>query len=49
MEHTKTLAQFVAGLRYEDLPATVVDRAKLLVLDTLAAPFTARASSRPAR
>ena len=29
------LAAIVSGLRYEDLPAEVIDRAKLLVLDSL--------------
>ncbi|MBI4540826.1 MAG: MmgE/PrpD family protein [Gemmatimonadetes bacterium] len=32
---TRRLAQFVAGLRYDDLPASVVEHAKLCVLDSL--------------
>ncbi len=34
-EHTKRLAEFVSGLRFQDLPATVVERLKWSVLDTL--------------
>lgn len=33
--HTRRIAEFVAGLRYEDIPAEVRDRIKLLVLDSL--------------
>jgi aconitate decarboxylase len=33
--HTRAIAQFVAGLRYEDIPAEVVTRIKLLILDSL--------------
>ncbi len=33
--HTRAIAKFVSGLRYEDIPATVVDRIKLLILDSL--------------
>jgi len=32
---TATLAEFVAGLRFEDIPAPVVEHAKLAVLDTV--------------
>jgi 2-methylcitrate dehydratase PrpD len=32
---SRALAQFAAGLRYEDIPATVIERAKLHVLDCL--------------
>lgn len=32
---TDTLARFVAGIRYEDLPATVVAESKRLLLDTI--------------
>ena len=31
--YTRGLAQFIAGLRYEAIPAEVVARAKLLILD----------------
>ncbi len=31
--HTRGLAQFISGLRYEAIPAEVVARAKLLILD----------------
>lgn len=34
-ETTRTLAEFAAGLRYEDLPAHVVTEAKRLLLDTI--------------
>jgi 2-methylcitrate dehydratase PrpD len=33
--HTRAVAQFVAGLRYEDIPAEVIARIKLLMLDSL--------------
>ncbi|MES2185911.1 MAG: MmgE/PrpD family protein [Pseudomonadota bacterium] len=33
--YTHGIAEFVSGLRYEDLPATVVERIKLLMLDSL--------------
>ncbi len=31
----RTLGEFAAGLRFEDIPAPVLDRAKLLILDAL--------------
>ncbi|HWT78475.1 MAG TPA: MmgE/PrpD family protein [Candidatus Methylomirabilis sp.] len=34
-QYTRGLAEFVAGLRYADIPAEVLDRIKLLVLDSL--------------
>ncbi len=33
--HTRAIAQFVAQLRYEDIPDDVVARIKLLILDSL--------------
>src|ERR1700736_2331477 len=33
--HTARLAEFSAGLKYADIPPTVVDRVKLLALDAL--------------
>ena len=36
MEYTKLLAEFCAGLKYEDLPAEVVSTAKLCILDYVA-------------
>ena len=33
--HTRAIAQFVSALRYEDVPAEVVARIKLLMLDSL--------------
>jgi aconitate decarboxylase len=33
--HTRAIAQFVAGLRYEDIPDDVIARIKLLILDSL--------------
>jgi 2-methylcitrate dehydratase PrpD len=33
--YTRGLAEFVSGLKYEDIPQDVVDHAKLLVLDTM--------------
>lgn len=34
-EYTAGLAEFIAGLRYEDIPASVVERVKLLTLDAI--------------
>ncbi len=33
--HTRAIAQFVSGLRYEDIPGDVIARIKLLILDSL--------------
>ena len=33
--YSRGLAEFVAGLRYEDVPAAVRERLKLLILDAL--------------
>jgi 2-methylcitrate dehydratase PrpD len=33
--YTAGIANFVAGLRYEDIPGEVKDRIKLLILDSL--------------
>lgn len=33
--HTRAIAQFVSGLRYEDIPPEVIARIKLLMLDSL--------------
>jgi aconitate decarboxylase len=33
--HTRAIAQFIAQLRYEDIPAEVITRIKLLILDSL--------------
>ena len=35
MEYTRTLAEFVAGLRYENIPAPVIDRTTDLMVDWL--------------
>ena len=34
-EYTQGIARFVAGLRYEDIPGEVIERIKLLILDSL--------------
>ena len=34
-EYTQGIADFVAGLHYEDVPGNVIDRIKLLILDSL--------------
>jgi 2-methylcitrate dehydratase PrpD len=34
ISHTSRIAEFVSGLRYEDLPAEVIARIKLLILDS---------------
>ena len=33
--YTRGIADFVSGLRYEDIPAEVIARIKLLILDSL--------------
>src|SRR5579862_2149612 len=33
--HTRAIAQFISGLRYEDIPGQVIARIKLLILDSL--------------
>src|SRR5580692_1095142 len=33
--HTRAIAKFVSELKYEDIPAAVIDRIKLLILDSL--------------
>lgn len=33
--YTRRMAEFVAGLRYEDIPSEVIERIKLLILDSL--------------
>ena len=47
--YTAGLAEFVAGLKYEDIPVEVVERVKLLALDSIgcgllgaAMPWSAR-------
>ena len=35
--YTKTLSEFLAGLRYEDIPADVRERAKLITIQTIGA------------
>jgi 2-methylcitrate dehydratase PrpD len=41
-EETATLAGYVAGLRFEDIPPDVLDRAKVLMLDFLGSAIRAR-------
>ena len=41
MNETRTLAEFVARLRYEDLPQAVVDQACRIVIDTLGCALSA--------
>jgi aconitate decarboxylase len=33
--HTRKIAEFVSGVRYEQIPADVRERLKLLILDSL--------------
>src|SRR5664279_6198108 len=33
--HTRAIAQFISALRYEEIPAEVIARIKLLILDSL--------------
>src|SRR6202158_4116258 len=42
MSLSREFAAFVAGLRYEDLPAAVVDRAKGVTLEALCSALVAR-------
>ena len=41
MNETRTLAEFVAGLRYEDLPQAVVDQACRIIVDTAGCALSA--------
>lgn len=41
MNETRTLAEFVAGLRYEHLPQAVVDQACRIVIDTVGCAISA--------
>lgn len=41
MNETRVLAEFVAGLRYEDLPQAVVDQSCRIVLDTVGCALSA--------
>ena len=41
MNETRVLAEFVAGLRYEDLPQAVVDQACRIIVDTLGCALSA--------
>jgi len=41
MNETRILAEFVAGLRYEDLPQSVVDQAARIMVDTLGCAISA--------
>ena len=41
-EETATLAGYVAGLQFEDIPPEVLDRAKVLTLDFLGSAIRAR-------
>ncbi len=42
---TATLAAYVANLRYEDIPAEVLERAKALTLDFLGSAVRARSEA----
>jgi aconitate decarboxylase len=33
--YTRRMAAFISGLRYEQIPKEVIDRIKLLILDSL--------------
>jgi len=39
--YTRGMADFVAGLRYDQIPTEVIERNKLLILDSPVARFTA--------
>ena len=41
MNETRTLAEFVAGLRYEDLPQAVVEQAGRIIVDTVGCAISA--------
>ena len=43
-EETATLAGYVAGLTFEDIPPEVLDRAKVLTLDFLGSAIRAGAT-----
>jgi len=42
VQETATLAGYVAGLKFEDIPPEVLDRAKVLTLDFLGSAIRAR-------
>lgn len=46
MGETRTLAQFVAGLRFEDLPASVVEQACRIIADTVGCCISAWAEDK---
>lgn len=46
LHYSRQLAEFAANLRYEDIPAAVIERTQALFLDTLAS-IVAGASTRP--
>ncbi|MDR0615971.1 MAG: MmgE/PrpD family protein [Synergistaceae bacterium] len=41
-EYTKTLSEFAASLRYEDIPTTVLERAKMILLQTIGVSLAAK-------
>ena len=45
MSVTRTLAEYVAAARYEDLPASTVEKTKLAVLNILGASFGGRGTN----
>jgi hypothetical protein len=47
MSLSRQFAAFVTGLRYEDLPASVVDRAKGVTLEALASALVSTSTSSP--
>ena len=42
--HTRKIAEFVSGVRYEQIPADVRERLKLLILDSLGCAHLRRQS-----
>ena len=43
--HTRRMAEFISGLTYEAVPASVRDRIKLLILDSLGCALVWRADA----
>ena len=43
-QYTKILSDFTANLRYEDIPPEVLERAKMVMLQTVGVALAAKAS-----
>lgn len=46
-QYTKIIADYLSNLKYEDIPAEVIERAKLVTLHTVGAAIAARVCHLP--